>query len=77
MKAIELVGDIDEKHRLQADVPAEVPAGPVRLIVLLPDEDEAGIAWPQGVTREWSDELRDSRQDLYTLDDGQSVNAPR
>jgi len=77
MKAIELVGDIDEEHRLQADVPAEVPPGPVRLIVLLPDEDEAGTAWPQGVAREWSDELRDSRQDLYTLDDGQPVNAPR
>ena len=77
MKAIELVGDIDDKHRLQTDVPAEVPAGPVRLIVLLPDEDEGGIAWPEGVTREWSDELRDSRQDLYTLDDGQPVNALR
>jgi len=77
MKAIELIGDIDEKHRLQADVPAEVPGGPVRLIVLLPDEDEGGIIWPQGVAREWSDELRDQRQDLYTLDDGQPVNAPR
>jgi hypothetical protein len=77
MKSIELVGDIDDKHRLQADVPAEVPAGPVRLIVLLPDEDEGGIAWPQGVAGEWSDELRDSRQDLYTLEDGQPVNAPR
>jgi hypothetical protein len=77
VKAIELVGDIDEEHRLQADVPAEVPPGPVRLIVLLPDEDEAGTAWPQGVTREWSVELRDSRQDLYTFDDGQPVNAPR
>jgi hypothetical protein len=39
MKAIELVGDIDEHHRLRAKVPAELPAGPVRLIVLLPDED--------------------------------------
>lgn len=77
MKAIRLVGDIDEKHRLRAGVPAEVPAVPVRLIVLLPDEDEGGIAWPQGVAREWSDELRDSRQDLYTLEDGQPVNAPR
>ena len=57
MKSIQLVGDIDERHRLQADVPAEVPAGPVHLIVLLPDEDEGGIAWPLGVTREWSDEL--------------------
>jgi hypothetical protein len=77
MKAIELLGDIDEKHRLRAEVPPEVPAGPVRLIVLLPDEDEAGTAWPQGVAREWSDELRDSRQDIYTLEDGQAVNAPR
>jgi hypothetical protein len=77
MKAIELLGDIDEKHRLQAEVPPEVPAGPVRLIVLLPDEDEAGTAWPQGVAKEWSDELRDSRQDIYTLEDGQAVNAPR
>jgi hypothetical protein len=77
MKAIELIGDIDEQHRLRAEVPAEVPAGPVRVIVLLPDEDDAGIAWTQGVDREWLDELQDTRQDVYTLDDGQAVNAPR
>jgi len=77
MKAIELIGEIDEQHRLRAEVPAEVPAGPVRLIVLLPDEDDAGIAWAQGVDREWLDELQDARQDVYTLDDGQAVNAPR
>ncbi len=77
MRAIELVGDIDQQHRLQVHVPADLPAGPVRLIVLLPDEDEVGIAWAQGVTREWSDELQDSRQDIYTLEDGQPVNAPR
>ncbi|HEY1760691.1 MAG TPA: hypothetical protein VGG72_35275 [Bryobacteraceae bacterium] len=77
MKAIELVGDIDEQHRLRAQVPAELPAGPVRLIVLLPDEDDSGVAWAQGVDREWRDELQDSRQDVYTLEDGQAVNAPR
>ncbi len=77
MKALELLGDIDEKHRLQAEVPPEVPAGPVRLIVLLPDEDEAGTAWTQGVAKEWSEDLRDSRQDIYTLEDGRAVNAPR
>ena len=77
MKAIELVGDIDDQHRLQARVPEEVPAGPVRLIVLLPDEDDAGITWGQGTAGEWVDELRDSRQDIYTLEDGQPVNAPR
>jgi hypothetical protein len=77
MKAIEWVGNIDERHRLRAQVPAELPAEPVRLIVLLPDEDDVGMAWVQGADREWLDELRDPRQDVYTLEDGQAVNAPR
>ena len=77
MKAIELIGDIDAQHRLSAQVPAELPAGPVRLIVLVPDEDGSGIAWAQGVAREWAPELGDSRQDIYTLEDGQPLDAPR
>ena len=77
MKAIELIGDIDEQHRLRASVPEELPAGPVRLIVLLSDEDEAGTVWAHGLAREWAEELRDSRQDLYTLADGQLIDAAR
>jgi len=77
MKAIELIGDIDDQHRLCAQVPDELSAGPVRVIVLLPDEDEAGIAWLHGVANECADELSDARQDIYTLDDGQPVNAAK
>ena len=77
MKAIELIGDVDDQHRLQARVPEEVPAGLVRLIVLVPEEDETGAAWAHGIATEWADELRDARQDIYTLQDGQPVNAPR
>ncbi len=77
MKAIELIGQVDDQHRLRADVPEGLPAGPVRLIVLLPEDDDTGIAWTQGVTREWAEELRDARQDIYTLEDGQPANAPR
>ena len=77
MKAIELMGDIDEQHRLRAQVPEELPAGPVRLIVLLPDEDEGGAAWAQGIAEDWTPKLQDVRQDIYTLEDGQPVNAPR
>lgn len=71
MKAIELIGDIDEQHRLHARVPTEIPAGQVRLIVFLPGEDEAGGLWANGVASEWSAELSDSREDIYTVDDGQ------
>jgi hypothetical protein len=43
----------------------------------MPDEDDAGVAWAQGVEAEWSDELQDSSQDIYTLEDGEAVNASR
>jgi hypothetical protein len=77
MKAIELIGDIDEQHRLQARVPEGLPAGPVRLIVLFPDEDTGGIAWEHAVAKEWTAEWLDPREDIYTLDDGQPLNAPK
>jgi hypothetical protein len=76
MKTIELIGDIDEQHRLHAQVPKELPIGQIRLI-LLPGEDEAGGIWAHGIAAEWSAELEDPREDIYTLDDGQPVNAPR
>jgi hypothetical protein len=77
MKAIELLGDIDDQHRLRADVPKDLPTGQVRLIVLLPDEDDGGRAWANGIATEWSTELSDPRQDIYTLEDGQSLNQVR
>ena len=77
MKTIELIGDIDDQHRLHAEVPKDLPPGQVRLIVLVPVEDEAGSMWAPGIAAEWSAELQDPREDIYTLDDGQPVNAPR
>ena len=76
-RAIELTGAIDEEHRLQARVPPELPVGPVRLIVLLPDEDEGGNAWSNATAAAWSDELEDERQDIYTLEDGSPIDASR
>jgi len=77
MKAIELLGEIDDQHRLRAQVPEGFPTGSVRLIVLMPEEDEAGSAWAGGISAEWSADLSDPNQDIYTLDDGEPVNAPR
>jgi hypothetical protein len=72
VKAIELVGYIDEQHRLQAQVPTDLPVGPVRLIVLVPEEDDAGATWAHGVAKEWAEDLRDPKQDIYTLEDGKA-----
>jgi hypothetical protein len=77
MQAIELIGDIDDQHRLQARVPEGLPGGPVRLIVLLPDEDQSGFAWARGVAKEWAEELQDTSQDIYTLEDGPTGECTR
>jgi hypothetical protein len=66
MKAVELIGRVDDQHCLQVQVSESLPPGPVRIIVLIPEEDEAGIAWLQGIAREWAAELSDPREDVYT-----------
>jgi hypothetical protein len=77
MKAIELKGEIDDQHRLLAQVPQSLPTGSVRVIVLISEEDEAGSAWDARVSSELSAELSDPEQDIYTINDGQPVDAPR
>jgi hypothetical protein len=77
MKAVELQGEIDDQHRLHADVPQSLPTGSVRVIIFMPEEDEAGPAWAAGVSSAWSAELNDPAQDIYTLNDGQPIDAPR
>ncbi len=77
MKTIELIGDIDNQHKLSAIAPAELPLGPVRLMVLVADEDDAGAAWAHAIARDWTDELADPAQDIYTLEDGQPIDAAR
>ena len=77
MKALELMGEVNTKHLLQAQVPEALPPGPVRIIVLIPEAEDVGEAWMQGIAREWAAELRDPREDIYTLEDGTPVDAAR
>jgi len=75
MKPVELIGNVDDQHRLQANVPESIPPGEVRLIVLPTEEDDSGRAWMAGISREWADQLADSREDIYTLEDGEPLDA--
>lgn len=79
MPTIRLMGRVDDQHRLSAEVPPSVSAGVVEVTILVPeaDEDEAGLEWEKGVAREWSSELADPREDIYTLNDGEPIDGPR
>lgn len=74
MRAVELTRTIDEHHQLQLD--GELPVdGPmrVRVIVLYPLQDDfTETEWLKGVSQSPSFHfLKDSREDIYSLEDGQ------
>ena len=79
MTTIKVIGQIDEQHRLTAAVPPTLAPGKVEVVVLVPskDEDEAGPAWMAGIAREWEGDLNDPREDIYSLADGEPVDATR
>ena len=77
MRAIELIGAVDAQHRLKAEAPVDLEPGPVRLLVLVPEQDETEGVWMRAIASEWSEELRNPRQDLYTLEDGDPIDVAR
>ena len=46
MRAVEVMGEIDTQHQIQARVPESLPPGPVRVLVLIPEEEDTGMAEP-------------------------------
>ncbi len=76
MGTLKIKGHVNEQHELSAQVPDSVPPGPVTILVVPSSpQDEADDGWMAGIAHQWSDDLSDSRQDIYTLDDGDPVDA--
>jgi len=76
LEAVSIVGHVDERHVLSAHVPESVPPGPVTILIMpTVPQDDAEAEWIAGIAREWADELSDVRQDIYTLADGEPVDA--
>ena len=81
METIEVIGFVDERHRLSGDVPESVAPGPVRIQLLVEHSvaaaDPADVAWDAAVAGEWAAEWSDPREDIYSQDDGEPVNESR
>ncbi len=76
MESIPLEGHVDDQHRLSVDVPGSIPPGPVVVWIAPaePEEEPAGAAWAAGVARDWAEELSDTRQDIYSMADGDALD---
>ncbi len=76
MESIPLEGHVDDQHRLSVDVPGSIPPGPVVVWIAPAEavEDPAGAEWAVGVARDWAEELSDTRQDIYSMADGDALD---
>ncbi len=74
MKTVKVLGNVDKSHRLSAQVPSEISPGPVTVLIVRKSvQDEDGDEWAAAVAQDWANELNDSREDIYTLNDGEPV----
>jgi hypothetical protein len=64
MRAIELLGIVDEQHRLTVDVPDWIPVGPVRVLVFVLEAGDQGLATTANLFAE----------DLYSSEDDAPAN---
>ncbi len=70
MKTIELVGHVDDQHRLHVDLPAAVQPGPVKVTLQTPTEEDEEGDWRALINQSWAKDWSDPREDICTLEDG-------
>ncbi len=69
MKPVELIGHIDEQHRLHVELPPEVQPGPVKITVRPATEEDEEGDWQALINHSWAEDWSDPREDIYTLED--------
>jgi hypothetical protein len=72
MKPVELIGHVDEQHRLHVELPPEVPPGPVKIAVGPVTEEDEAADWLAPINQSWAEDWSDPREDVYTLEDGKA-----
>ncbi|RMG26571.1 MAG: hypothetical protein D6730_08880 [Bacteroidetes bacterium] len=75
MKALELSGFFDDKGLLKLDKPLKIINQRVKVIILIPDNDEMSDAdWLQAISQNPAfDFLHDKEEDIYSLADGEPM----
>lgn len=74
MRAIELNSKTDNKGQLKIEYQLDKMDSPVRVLILLEEEDEEKI-WLDAISNNPSFEfLRDSSEDIYFINDGEQYH---
>ncbi len=73
----ELIAEVSDDRTVQIKIPESIHTKRARIIILPVEPEEDPAEWMRAIAREWQDELADERQDIYTLEDGEPVDATR
>jgi len=75
MPAFEALGEIDKDGRIKLETPIGVEGQKVKVIILIPDNEEISDAeWLKVINQSDSfDFLNDPEEDIYSLEDGKPV----
>lgn len=73
----ELITEVSDDRTVQITIPETIRTKRARIIILPMEPEEEAREWMHAIAREWQDELSDERQDIYTIEDGEPVDATR
>ncbi|MCS7208731.1 MAG: hypothetical protein NZ874_04085 [Fimbriimonadales bacterium] len=73
----ELITEVGDTRQVQITIPETIRTKQARIIILPYEPDEETETWMRALGREWHEELADERQDIYSLDDGEPIDATR
>ena len=71
MKPVELIGHVDEQHRLHVELPPDMQPGPVKVTLQSVSEKDEEGDWLALINHSWAKDWSDPGEDIYTLKDGQ------
>lgn len=66
MEIFEVLGQVDEQHCLHVELPASIPAGPVKIVLKQADSPNAeDDGWSEAIGSAWLNDWSDPREDIY------------
>jgi len=78
IESVCVIGTVDERHRLSADLPASVPPGPAKTVVVLASDQELSAAqWSASVGRMWALDWDDPREPNYDVETAEPADGAR
>jgi hypothetical protein len=73
----ELITEVGDDRQVQITIPEIIRTKQARIIILPFEPEQEPEQWMRALAQEWQDELADERQDIYSLEDGEPVDATR